>query len=117
MAFGRFLGVDLAWRDGIPGRPANESGVAVLDAAGRVLDAGWTHGLEDTVAWNRGRSRRAAALLFVDAPLVVTNAAGQRLYETHVAVGRSAPARPMPALRAWPGSRYGSGFVMVRSEK
>jgi len=28
---------------------ANETGVAVLDSAGRVVDAGWTRGLEETV--------------------------------------------------------------------
>jgi hypothetical protein len=36
----RYLGVDLAWREARPGRPANETGVAVIDPAGRVLDAG-----------------------------------------------------------------------------
>lgn len=66
-----FLGVDLAWGD------INPSGVAALDAAGRVLDAGRTVGLEETLAWV-DRVAGPDALLFVDAPLVVENAAGMR---------------------------------------
>jgi len=40
MTFTRYLGVDLAWREGRPGRPANETGVAVIDPDGQILDAG-----------------------------------------------------------------------------
>ena len=80
----RYLGVDLAWREDQPGRPANETGVAVIDAAGRVLDAGWTRGVEPTLAWADAAAGDDGALMFVDAPLVVTNEAGQRLCETQV---------------------------------
>jgi predicted RNase H-like nuclease len=80
----RFLGVDLAWREDAPGRPANESGVAAIDATGRILDAGWTRGLDETVAWVGAASGAGPALLFVDAPLVVTNERGQRECETQV---------------------------------
>ncbi len=37
----RFIGVDLAWREGSADLVANETGVAVIDADGRVLDAAW----------------------------------------------------------------------------
>jgi predicted RNase H-like nuclease len=80
----RFLGVDLAWRQDEPERLANESGVAAVDPSGRVLDAGWTRGLDETVEWVRSAAGPDSALLFVDAPLVVENVAGQRLCETQV---------------------------------
>jgi predicted RNase H-like nuclease len=84
VAVGRFLGVDLAWREDRPGLVANETGVAVLDRSGRVLDAGWTRGLDATVAWVQAAARGEPALLFIDAPLVVDNASGQRTCETQV---------------------------------
>jgi predicted RNase H-like nuclease len=84
VAVHRYLGVDLAWREDQPGRPANETGVAVIDAAGRVLDAGWTRGVEPTLAWAGAAAGDGGALMFVDAPLVVTNEAGQRPCETQV---------------------------------
>ena len=83
MSIGRFIGLDLAWRESRPGRVANETGVAVVDSAGRVVDAGWTRGLEETV--NRVVTAAGpSALLFVDAPLVVDNPGGQRPCETQV---------------------------------
>ncbi|MGI8336400.1 DUF429 domain-containing protein [Actinomadura scrupuli] len=84
MAIGRYLGVDLAWREDDDRQAANESGVAVLDDGGRVLDAGWTRGSAGTLNWIREATDDDPALLFVDAPLVVTNPAGQRLCETQV---------------------------------
>lgn len=84
MAIERFLGVDLAWREGDSERVANESGVAVLDDRGRVLDAGWTRGMDATVTWINEAAADEPALLFVDAPLVVTNPRGQRPCETQV---------------------------------
>lgn len=56
----RFLGVDLAWGEGIEKRPANRSGVVALEREGTISDPGWTIGL-----------------LFVDAPLVIANETGQ----------------------------------------
>jgi predicted RNase H-like nuclease len=79
-----YLGVDLAWREDRPGLPANETGVAVIDPDGRVLDAGWTRGVEQTLAWAEAAAGGGSALMFVDAPLVVTNEAGQRPCETQV---------------------------------
>jgi len=84
MAVSRFLGVDLAWSEGRGGRPPNESGVAVLDAAGRVLDAGWTRGIAETVEWIESQADTESALLFVDAPLVVCNETRQRPCERQV---------------------------------
>jgi predicted RNase H-like nuclease len=81
---GRFLGIDLAWREDEPTRRANESGVAALDPSGVVLDAGWTTGLAETAAWVRSAAGAGPAVLFVDAPLLVDNAAGQRLCERQV---------------------------------
>ena len=93
----RFLGVDLAWREGRDDRPANETGVAVLDSAGRILDAGWTRGVPDTLAWAEAAAAGQAAVMFVDASLVVRNPAGQRRCETQV------------------GQRYGAWKVSANS--
>jgi predicted RNase H-like nuclease len=78
----RFLGVDLAWADS-PARIPNESGVVALNRAGEVLAAGWTRGLDETIEWIAAFGGRCA-LLFVDAPLVIDNPAGQRLCDTQV---------------------------------
>jgi predicted RNase H-like nuclease len=94
---GRFLGVDLAWRESRADLAANETGVAVLDANGKVLDAGWAHGLDETVASVLSAAGDEPALLFVDAPLVVDNPAGQRSCETQV------------------GRRYGAWHVSANS--
>lgn len=72
-----FLGVDAAW-GGI-----NETGVVALDATGVVLDAGWAIGLSRTVAWISEHTE-ADTLVFIDAPLIVTNKSGQRRCEKHV---------------------------------
>jgi predicted RNase H-like nuclease len=45
----RFIGADLAWREGHAGLVANETGVAVIDGDGQILDAGWTRGVEQTI--------------------------------------------------------------------
>lgn len=77
-----FLGVDLAWA--IPdGHPANATGVACLDTSGRILDAGWTVGVEGTVEWI-DRHGSVDSLVFVDAPLIVRNCTGQRMCEKQV---------------------------------
>ena len=83
MSIELFLGLDLAWRESQPGLAANETGVAVLDPNGRVVDAGWTRGLDETVE-RVAAAAGESALLFVDAPLVVDNPSGQRACETRV---------------------------------
>jgi hypothetical protein len=51
MATARYLGVDLAWREDRADLPANETGVAAIDARGQILDAGWRRGVDEAVAW------------------------------------------------------------------
>jgi predicted RNase H-like nuclease len=80
----RFIGLDLAWREGRPGLPANETGIAVLDPHGAVVEAGWTSGPDETVEQIAAAAAYEWALLFIDAPLVVTNPGGQRPCKTHV---------------------------------
>ena len=79
------LGLDLAWGEGTEDRPANRSGVVAIDSGGKVLDAGWRRGIEETATWveANGNGERLS-LLFVDAPLVVSNATGQRRCEREV---------------------------------
>lgn len=79
----RVLGVDLAWGEGTDTRTANETGVVALDLTGRVTDAGWTCGIDETLGWMTSVAK-ADTLAMVDAPLVVTNATGQRLCEKQV---------------------------------
>jgi predicted RNase H-like nuclease len=92
----RYLGVDLAWGEGSQRKQANRSGVVALDADGSIADAGWTVGLDDTCGWIAAHAVDHT-LLFVDAPLVVENAQGQRIAERHV------------------GERYGRWWVSANS--
>ncbi|HUP22974.1 MAG TPA: DUF429 domain-containing protein [Thermoanaerobaculia bacterium] len=78
----RFLGIDLAWGEGSAEKQAAETGVAAVDETGQVVAAGWTRGIAETLAWVADEAREDA-LLFVDAPLIVDNASGQRLCERH----------------------------------
>jgi predicted RNase H-like nuclease len=79
----RFLGVDLAWGEGSVEKRPNLTGVVALAASGRVIEAGWTTGVSETVEWVQ-RAAAADALLFVDAPLVVDNPTGQRVCDRQV---------------------------------
>lgn len=72
-----FIGVDAAWGD------VNETGVVALDPSGRVQDAGWTNGVTSTVLWVCEHAEDDT-VVFIDAPLLVTNPMGQRLCEKHV---------------------------------
>jgi len=92
----RFLGVDLAWTGATPATAKNESGVVALDRSGAVLDAGWRVGVHDVEAWMAEWST-SATLAFIDAPLVVNNATGQRQCERQV------------------GQRYGKWWVSANS--
>lgn len=92
----RFLGIDLAWGEGSADKPANRSGVIALAADGVIEDAGWTVGLDETVAWAEEWAT-VDTILFVDAPLVITNLEGQRLADKHV------------------GQRYGRWWVSANS--
>jgi predicted RNase H-like nuclease len=75
-----FLGVDLAWKQ----VEAKETGVVALEESARVRAAGWTIGYLPTADWIE-KQAEDDTLVFVDAPLIVTNPAGtQRLCEWHV---------------------------------
>ena len=78
-----FIGIDLAWADGSAKKAANESGAVILDATGKIVQAGWTVGVKETVDWLESHAPKES-LLLVDAPLVVTNKRGQRLCEKQV---------------------------------
>jgi predicted RNase H-like nuclease len=92
----RFLGVDLAWGEGSDDRPANYSGVVALSVSGAIHEAGWTIGLDETQAWIEQHATEDT-LLFVDAPLVITNVTRQRLADKQV------------------GQRYGRWWVSANS--
>jgi predicted RNase H-like nuclease len=72
-----FIGVDAAWGD------VNETGVVCLDQWGTIRDADWPVGVSQTARWICDHASENT-LVFIDAPLLVTNPAGQRLCETHV---------------------------------
>jgi predicted RNase H-like nuclease len=83
----RFVGVDLAWAEGSERRPANETGLCVIDASGRILGAGWARGIDAVTAWILDACDTAGAAVAIDAPLVVPNASGMR--ESEKQVGRA----------------------------
>lgn len=72
-----FIGVDAAWGD------VNETGIVALESSGHIRDAGWTVGIAATAGWISDHAE-LDTLVFIDAPLIVTNRSGQRLCETHV---------------------------------
>jgi predicted RNase H-like nuclease len=65
------LGIDLAWGEGSQVKPANRSGVVALESDGRIVRAGWTIGVDETIEWIVANAV-ADTLLFVDAPLVIS---------------------------------------------
>jgi predicted RNase H-like nuclease len=79
----RFLGIDLAWRDGTAENSANQTGVVALESSGEVVQAGWTVGLEETREW-LDKWAKVDCLALIDAPLVVNNKSGLRLCEREV---------------------------------
>ncbi len=79
----RVIGIDLAWSEGSDRKEANETGIVAVDPSGRVVDAGWACGLRETTDWIENVAT-PDTILMVDAPLVVSNATGQRLCETQV---------------------------------
>ncbi|RIJ52270.1 DUF429 domain-containing protein [Clavibacter lycopersici] len=80
----RFLGIDLAWAEGSATRQARETGLACIDASGRVLDLTTARGIDAVVDWV-ARWEGPGAVAAVDGPLVVANATGSRLAEKEVA--------------------------------
>ena len=76
----RVLGIDLAWATNKKTGVSNETGVVAVEQDGTVVDAGWTRGLDETVEWIEAYAR-TETLAMIDAPLVVTNDARQRVCE------------------------------------
>lgn len=74
--------VDLSWREGHADPVASETGVAVVDGDGQILDACWTRGVEQTIGWADSAAGDGDAVLFADAPLVVRDVPGQRVCQT-----------------------------------
>jgi predicted RNase H-like nuclease len=75
-----FIGVDLAWNEAKP----KETGLVVLEESGRVRAADWRLGIAAVADWIEEHAEDET-LVFIDAPLVVTNPAGtQRTCEWHV---------------------------------
>jgi predicted RNase H-like nuclease len=79
----RVIGIDLAWGEGSSQKLANETGVVAVEPTGTIIAAGWTCGLDETADWIK-EFAAPDTLLAVDAPLVVSNAAKQRLCEKEV---------------------------------
>jgi predicted RNase H-like nuclease len=74
-----FIGVDLAWKEAEP----KQTGLVALEESGRIRTADWRLGIDAVAHWVEEQAE-ADTLVFVDAPLVVTNPAGtQRLCEWH----------------------------------
>ncbi|NQX12252.1 DUF429 domain-containing protein [Microbacteriaceae bacterium VKM Ac-2855] len=82
-----FVGIDLAWGEGSAARRANETGLAAIDATGRVLAAGWARGIDAVTDWIDQTVGTADALIAVDAPLAVHNPSGMRAAEREVGRG------------------------------
>jgi predicted RNase H-like nuclease len=107
-----FIGVDLAWGE------INQSGVAVVDADGRLRDVGAAHD-DASIAGAVGPYVGDECLVGIDAPLVVTNPTGFRPCET--ALNRDfqrfeAGARPAytgkPELRSPRGARIATALAL-----
>jgi hypothetical protein len=79
-----------------------------LEPSGRVRDSGWAVGAADSVAWICGRAEDET-LVFINAPLVVTNATGsasaRRTSGSVTGAGASPPTRPTPPADGSAASR------------
>jgi predicted RNase H-like nuclease len=71
------VGVDLAWG------PRNRTGLAALDADGRLLDLRAAGGDDEILTW-LGRYTVGPCLVAFDAPLIVTNPSGRRPCEAEL---------------------------------
>lgn len=106
-----YLGVDLAWGEGTPTRPANETGLVHLGDDGRVLDAGWARGVDAVAAWLVERMS-PGDVVAIDAPLVVANERGMR--ESEREVGRRYGRWKVAANPTNLGTRWLAGVALRR---
>lgn len=72
-----FVGIDLAWG------PKARTGVAVVDASGRLVHSGAVRSDDEIDAWLRTYAGHVVVAA-VDAPLIVPNETGQRRCETEI---------------------------------
>lgn len=79
----KYYGIDLAWGEGSANKRASETGVVCLRDDGRILDAGWTVGIDETVRWIM-ETIEVGDTVAIDAPLVVINPSGMRDCERQV---------------------------------
>lgn len=82
----QYIGIDLAWGEGSDIRRANESGLAIIDETGRVIEADWARGIDAVSNWVVGAAE-PGAVIAIDAPLVIPNSSGMRLAERQVGMG------------------------------
>jgi predicted RNase H-like nuclease len=108
----RVIGIDLAWGEGSTQKLANETGLVAVDQSGVIVDAGWASGLGQTAQWIEVIAT-SQTLLMVDAPLVVSNVAGQRLCEKQV--GQRYGKWKVSANSTNLGSRSLAGVALTRS--
>jgi hypothetical protein len=107
----RFIGVDLAWREGSANLVANETGVAVIDGDGQILDAGWTRGVQQTTGWADRAAGDGDAVMFADAPLAGELRVG---WITPRAGCRSIAAGPEGCSSRWWARAQGPLICLVR---
>ncbi|TGO05167.1 DUF429 domain-containing protein [Serinibacter arcticus] len=92
----RYAGLDLAWS------ARNASGIAVVDAAGRLLESSTVGSDDDVAAWLAPHLDHLAVVA-IDAPLIVRNPAGSRPVERELTRAfRHADAGTYPSNRANP---------------
>ena len=66
----------------MPALVANQTGAAVTDRDGQILDAGWARGAGQAIGWADSAAGDGDAVLFADQPLVVRDVPGQRVWQT-----------------------------------
>lgn len=101
----QFIGVDLAWGEGSATKLANETGLAIIDERGTVLDAGWARGIDAVFAW-LVHNAQPGAVIAIDAPVVIPNATGMRLAERQVGMAygnRKVAANASNRSMGWQG--------------
>lgn len=92
-----FVGLDLAWGSRDPGKKPNRTGIAVFDANGYLAYVG-TKVSDDEIYSTTLLFVSGPCLVAIDAPLKVTNPAGQRAAEAHLGIDfRAFDAGPHPS--------------------
>ncbi|MFP7761387.1 DUF429 domain-containing protein [Marisediminicola sp. LYQ85] len=100
-----YIGVDLAWGEGTAAKRANETGLALLDESGVILDAGWARGIDAVTEWVVDRAG-PGTVIAIDAPLVIPNESGMRLAERQVGMAygnRKVAANASNTAMGWQG--------------